>query len=295
MGSDVFISFEFNDTVVAQKVHDYLKDKGINCFWYKDIPGGSEYGKVLGNAILGSKIFLLLLSASSDASHSVYQEAMIAHNAKIIIVPIRLENITPENLLYPTAGYLYFDTFDRPLEQALKSLVIDVKKQLAALVPMGLGTSPAPKGNSKTYANDAAGFTVQYPPKWISKPLDGDPQVLKVSAGADATSDTVYVYVIPAATNLNAATKSLLDNSPVFQQYKVTATINSSKSFLLTNSSVSTGVATEFAAKIVIYNFYYYAIGATKGDKSVIVIGGTIGGGSAKAQIIEICESLSFK
>ena len=129
MGNDVFISFSFKDEEVAQKIHDYLTKSGVNCFWCKDIPAGGDYGRILGKAILESKIFLLLLSAASDAAtgDSIYQEVMIAHNAKIKKIPVRLE----KNLLYAIAGNLYFGLFDKPLEQALKLLVIDIKKQLS--------------------------------------------------------------------------------------------------------------------------------------------------------------------
>jgi hypothetical protein len=137
MENDVFISFAFKDEEIAQKIHDYLMNNGVNCFWCKDIPAGGDFGRILGKAILDSKIFLLLLSAASDAESrdSVYQEAMIAHNAKIKKIPVRLEDIMPQNLLYVIAGNLYFDLFNQPLEQALKLLLIDIKKQLSEQVP----------------------------------------------------------------------------------------------------------------------------------------------------------------
>jgi len=137
MRNDVFISFAFKDEEVATKIHDYLKNNGVNCFWCKDIPGGGEYGKIIGKSITESEVFVLLLSSAADASDSVYGEVMIAHNAKITKMPVRLENITPQNLLYAIAGNLYFDLFNQPFEQALKSLLMDIKKHLEEPVPTG--------------------------------------------------------------------------------------------------------------------------------------------------------------
>ena len=120
--------------------------------------------------------------------------------------------------------------------------------------------------------------------------------VLQIAADpSNNVGDRVYVDVIPAATDLSAAAKGLLDNSAAFQQYKVTASITSSKPFTLTSGSVTSATATELSAKIVIYQFYFYAIGATSGANSVNVMGGTTGGGNAKKQLQEICQTLSFK
>ncbi len=152
-------------------------------------------------------------------------------------------------------------------------------------------------GDSKTYTNDAVGFTVDYPAKWITKDIDdaAGGEVQKVAAGTDPTADGIYIYVVPAVTDMAAAAVSGLNNSPTFQQYKAKATLTSSKPFTLTCGTVTDATAGELSAKIVIYQLYFYAIGVTKGDKSIMVLGSTTGGGNAKKQIQEICQSLCFK
>ncbi len=150
-------------------------------------------------------------------------------------------------------------------------------------------------GDSATYTNDAVGFTVQYPAKWKTETPTAPTSVAQVSPDpSNATGDRIYVDVIPAASDLNAVAANLLNTSAAFQQYKVTAKTTSTAPFTLAGS-VTSAVASENTAKIVIYNFYFYAISATKGDKTVNVMGQTIGGGTAKKQIQEICQSLSFK
>ena len=151
-------------------------------------------------------------------------------------------------------------------------------------------------GDSTTYTNDTVGFTVDYPAKWKTETPGAATAVLQIAADpTNNVGDRVYVDVIPAATDLSAAAKNLLDVSSAFQQYHVTATVASSNPFTLTCGSVTSATATELTAKIVIYNFYFYAIGATKGGNSVNVMGATIGGGNAKKQIQEICQTLCFK
>jgi uncharacterized membrane protein len=146
------------------------------------------------------------------------------------------------------------------------------------------------------YTNDAVGFTVTYPAKWQSEtPSDTATAFQATKDTTDQTADTIYVVVIPAVTDLTAVTKSLLDASVAFQKYNVKATVVSSDPFTLTSGSVTSATATVCTAKIVIYSFYFYGITATKGAQTVSVMGGTIGGGTAKKQIQEICQTLSFK
>jgi len=151
MGHDVFISFAFKDQRAASEIYDYLKSQGIDCFWCNDLPGGSKYGQELGKAIIASKIFLLLLSSEADASDSVYQEVMIAHNNKINKIPVRLENISPVNLAYAVAGNLYFDLFTKPFKQRLSELVVDIERQLGGPPPLQPPPPrvPAPKSKPK--------------------------------------------------------------------------------------------------------------------------------------------------
>jgi len=151
-------------------------------------------------------------------------------------------------------------------------------------------------GDSATYTNDAVGFTVQYPAKWQSE-TPGDPVTVFQAAKdtTDQTGDRIYVDVIPAVTDLSTVGGTLLNASAAFQQYKVTAKAVSAAPFTLTSGSVTAANAQEYSAKIVIYSFYFYAISATKGSQTVNVMGGTIGGGNAKKQLQEICQSLSFK
>jgi hypothetical protein len=164
-----------------------------------------------------------------------------------------------------------------------------------------LATTPAPAGAahtwgaSTTYTNDAVGFTIQYPAAWKMEKPGAATAVLQLAKDPSVAADRVYVYVIPAATDLAAAAKGLLDNSAAFQQYKVLAKIDSSQPFTLASGSVTNATVTELSSKIVNFLFYFYTIGATKGDKSVNVMGSTIVEGNARKVLREICQTLSFK
>ena len=127
-GHDVFISFAFEDREPAAKIHAHLRASGICPFWCEDITAGGDYPQLLGEAIRNSKSFLLVLSDAADNSASVRKETTIAHNNRIPVIPVRINNILPKNLEYLVANSLFFDAFPQPLEQHLPGLTSDVKK-----------------------------------------------------------------------------------------------------------------------------------------------------------------------
>ena len=130
MSHEVFISFAFKDEEVAGKIHSHLQDRGIDCFWCNDLPGGAKYVTELGRAIRESKALLLVFSSAADSSDSVINEVTIAHNNRIPRIPLRLENVLPVNLEYVLANSLFFDVFPKPLEYYLPQLVADIRKLL---------------------------------------------------------------------------------------------------------------------------------------------------------------------
>ena len=130
MSHDVFISFAFKDEEVAGKIHSHLQDRGIDCFWCNDLPGGAKYVTELGRAIRESKALLLVFSSAADSSDSVINEVTIAHNNRLPRIPLRLENVLPVNLEYVLANSLFFDVFPKPLEYYLPQLVADIRKLL---------------------------------------------------------------------------------------------------------------------------------------------------------------------
>jgi hypothetical protein len=137
MSHEVFISFAFKDEEVAGKIHSHLQDRGIDCFWCNDLPGGAKYVTELGRAIRESKALLLVFSLAADSSDSVINEVTIAHNNRIPRIPLRLENVLPVNLEYVLANSLFFDVFPKPLEYYLPQLVADIRKLLEIKVSPG--------------------------------------------------------------------------------------------------------------------------------------------------------------
>ncbi|MBR3905590.1 MAG: toll/interleukin-1 receptor domain-containing protein, partial [Clostridia bacterium] len=80
MNHDVFISFSFKDINKAmQVVNELLSRHGIRC-WIctKEIDGGSSYKQDIVNAIMASKLTVLLWSKNAAASLDIPREIGIA-------------------------------------------------------------------------------------------------------------------------------------------------------------------------------------------------------------------------
>jgi len=105
---DVFISYEHESKMIADKICANLEKNTIRC-WYapRDVIG--DYASSIVSAINKSKIFIVILSSNSSRSPHVLNEIEIAYklilDGKIQIIPFKVDNegsisITPVFLFY---------------------------------------------------------------------------------------------------------------------------------------------------------------------------------------------------
>ena len=93
MAHDVFISYSSKEYDTANIVRTVLKNNGIDTWMAPEsIPGGSNYMEVIPDAIANSKVFVLILSDSSQKSKWVPKEVEQALNNNLIIIPFLIEN-----------------------------------------------------------------------------------------------------------------------------------------------------------------------------------------------------------
>lgn len=89
---DVFISYSTKNAEAAKAVCHVLEENGIRC-WIapRDIPPGKNYGDLIDNAIVSSKVFLLVYSSDSLDSQWCNGELNVAFSEGKTIVPYRIE------------------------------------------------------------------------------------------------------------------------------------------------------------------------------------------------------------
>jgi len=133
LAHDVFISHSSKDRAIGDAACAALEKYGHKC-WIapRDILPGEEYGEAIVDAIRASRIFLLIVSAASVASHQVRRETERAANAGAAIIPFRIEDVLPsKSLEFFISSAHWLDALTRPIEPHLDYLCQVVDRMLA--------------------------------------------------------------------------------------------------------------------------------------------------------------------
>lgn len=142
MAHDVFVSYSSKDKVVADAVCARLESRGVRC-WIapRDVQPGINYGAAIIDAIHGSRVMVLVLSSSANASPHIPHEIERAVSAGVTILPFRIEDVTPAKSLDLFIGSVHWlDALTPPLDRHLDHLAESVLK----LLPELPRTSPPP-------------------------------------------------------------------------------------------------------------------------------------------------------
>lgn len=124
MAHDVFISYSSDDKVVADAACATLEARGVRC-WIapRDILPGKEWGASLIDAIQDSRAMILIFSAKANGSPQIRREVNHAVEKGLLIVPFRIEDVTPsETMEYYLDVTHWLDALTPPLENHLNEL-----------------------------------------------------------------------------------------------------------------------------------------------------------------------------
>lgn len=129
MQYDVFISYSRKDSEVANKIYDTLSSAGLSCFIdLNGISGGTDFPSVLAQAIMGSKLMLLVASRNCYASAYTMKEITFALNNKgnNFIIPFIIDDSElPKNLefLFSNINCRYLSSRYRIEKELLKDVL----------------------------------------------------------------------------------------------------------------------------------------------------------------------------
>lgn len=149
MNHDVFISFSFKDINKAmQVVNELLSRHGIRC-WIctKEIDGGSSYKQDIVNAIMASKLTVLLWSKNAAASLDIPREIGIALEERKHVIPFLLD-ATPftSSLRYDLTGVQQTKGYGKSFSDCIADLADAIAKKLKETnrtAPQQTGQQPA--------------------------------------------------------------------------------------------------------------------------------------------------------
>jgi hypothetical protein len=135
MSHDVFISHSSEDRSKAVAVCSALESRRIQC-WIssRDILPGADWGEAIINAIAESRLMILVLSRNANKSKQIKKEVERAVDKGVVVVPLRIEDVTPAGSLeYFLGTQQRIDAFALPFERHLDQISQSIKAALDKL------------------------------------------------------------------------------------------------------------------------------------------------------------------
>jgi len=152
---DVFISYAQDDKPIADAVCARLESRNIRC-WIapRDINPGKNFPEAIIEGIEEGRVLVVIFSSSANKSPHVTRELTHAVNKGRIIIPFRIEDVTPSKSMEYLIGVPHWlDAVSPPMEQHIDRLVGTVehiigKRAVTAAPPITAeadATPPVPK------------------------------------------------------------------------------------------------------------------------------------------------------
>jgi uncharacterized protein (TIGR03067 family) len=130
---EVFISYSSKDKKWADATCAVLEKHRIRC-WIapRDITPGTEWGAAIIQGMDVSKIMVLIFSGHANESAQVRREVERAISKGLIVLPFRVENISPAGAMeYALSNTHWLDGFTKPVERQFELLASSVESLLA--------------------------------------------------------------------------------------------------------------------------------------------------------------------
>lgn len=147
MAHEVFMSYSHLDSQIAEALCHKLEDNQIKC-WIapRNIKAGQKWADSIAQAIPESKVLIVVLSSNSNTSEQVLREVEIAIQNKLIVVPVRIEDIMPTGgMAYYLATTQWIDVKGFEIDKELSKITSTIKNILG-----GIKTSQEKKSTFKT-------------------------------------------------------------------------------------------------------------------------------------------------
>lgn len=130
---EVFISYSSKDKTYADAIIHTLEEYHIKCWIaYRDATPGLSYSESIISAIREAKIFLLIFSENSKASHHVRNEINYATKVGSVIIPFRVEEVQPDDSLeYYLGATHWLEALTKPLQNHIIRLKNSILSNLS--------------------------------------------------------------------------------------------------------------------------------------------------------------------
>ncbi|MGB6538254.1 MAG: TIR domain-containing protein [Xanthobacteraceae bacterium] len=154
MAAQVFISYSAADGKVARTICSSLESRGLSC-WIasRDVGPGENFMDSIVHAIQAAKVMVLVFSESANNSDAIKRELVLAGNANIIVIPVRVEDVAPrDSFAYQLATRQWIDLFE-DWESQIDRLSGWIARSLESARP---GVTAKPEGKTEAAPHAAA-------------------------------------------------------------------------------------------------------------------------------------------
>jgi len=132
MAFDVFISYSSKEKDLAEELNAMIEKAGISCWMApRNIVPGAHWAASIAQAVRNARLLVLLFSINSSASTQVAREVALADNHRLAILPIKIDNAAPDNVLeYYLSVCHWLDISEKRLIEAEGEVVGAAKRYL---------------------------------------------------------------------------------------------------------------------------------------------------------------------
>jgi formylglycine-generating enzyme required for sulfatase activity len=134
LAHDAFISYSQLDKIAADAVCHRMEAAGVRC-WIapRDIAHGKTWDDAVVDGITAAKLLVVIFPAAANASPHVLNEVATALDARLTVIPFRIEDIRPTGALRLHLGRVHWlDALTPPLEEHIDRLIESAKRNLPA-------------------------------------------------------------------------------------------------------------------------------------------------------------------
>ena len=129
---DVFISYSRHDATTVTLLTAVLRRAGLRVWMDGAIHVGDEWRSAITDALGRSRLVVLVHSPRAEQSAEVAKEVAVASSMKLLIVPVRVEDVVPRGaLLYEMARLSWVDCFP-PTEARMQTIALALVDLLKA-------------------------------------------------------------------------------------------------------------------------------------------------------------------
>jgi hypothetical protein len=141
----IFLSYSSKDHAIAETICNALENRGLTCWMSsRDIGPGENFQVSIIRAIRGASVMVMVFSGNSNNSDEVKKEIALAGQHKLLVVPVRVEDVVPEEAFqYELATRQWIDLFEN-WEHAIERLASQIRSVLHTIPPKDVAAETVP-------------------------------------------------------------------------------------------------------------------------------------------------------